>query len=153
MSVEETLTSMGLTLPQVAPPLASYVPAVRTGNLVFCSGQLPTIQGEMKQRGKVGGEVTLDEAYDLAQTAALNALAAVKSCIGNLDQISQVVRVTGYVSSASGFTDQPMVVNGASDFLEKVFGDKGKHTRVAVGVYQLPLNAAVEVDLVVEVAG
>ncbi|HZU11729.1 MAG TPA: RidA family protein [Chloroflexota bacterium] len=152
MSVEETLQSLGVTLPQVANPVASYVPAVQTGNLVFCSGQLPTTGGKLARRGKVGEDVTEDDAYNDAQTAALNALAAIKSVIGNLDRIRRVVRVTGYVNSGEAFTNQPVVVDGASDFFLKVFGDKGQHSRVAIGVYQLPLNAPVEIDVVVEVA-
>jgi enamine deaminase RidA (YjgF/YER057c/UK114 family) len=152
MSVEDTLQSMGLSLPAVPKPVASYVPAVRSGNLVFTSGQIPTQGGELKRTGKVGRDVGEDEAYEDARTAALNALAAIKSVIGDLDRIQRVVRVTGYVASADGFVDQPTVVNGASDFLLKLFGDKGQHSRAAVGVYQLPRNAPVEVDLVVEVA-
>lgn len=151
MSVEETLQSLGITLPNVAKPVASYVPAVQAGNLVFCSGQLPTRDGQLPRRGKVGEEVSEDDAYDDAQSAALNALAAIKSVIGDLDRVQQVVRVTGYVNSAEAFTNQPVVVDGASDFFLKVFGDKGQHARVAIGVYQLPLNAPVEVDVIVEV--
>lgn len=153
MSVHDTLQSMGLTLPQPAHPLASYVPAVRVGNLVYTSGQIPTRNGQLTRRGKVGIELTEDEAYDEAQTCALNALAAVKDLTGSLDAVKQVVKVTGYVNSADGFTDQATVVNGASDLLVKLFGDKGKHARAAVGVAELPLNAAVEVDMIVEVSG
>jgi enamine deaminase RidA (YjgF/YER057c/UK114 family) len=119
---------------------------------VFCSGQLPTEAGTLKCRGRVGAEVTEDEAYDAARTAALNALAAIKSVIGDLDRITRVVRVTGYVNSAMGFTNQPTVVDGASDFLVKLFGEAGQHSRVSVGVFQLPRDAPVEVDMVVEVA-
>lgn len=153
MSVEDTLEGMGLALPQPARPVASYVPAVRVGNLIYTSGQIPTHGGELTRRGKVGLEVTEDEAYEEAQTCALNALAAVKDLTGSLDAVSQVVRVTGYVNSAAGFSGQPAVVNGASDLLVKLFGDRGKHARAAVGVSELPLNAAVEVDLIVEVRG
>lgn len=152
MSAEENLASLGLSLPQVAPPLASYVPAVQTGRLVYVSGQLPTENGQLKARGKVGTDVSEDEAYALARTCALNGLAAARNLIGSLDRISQVVRVTGYVNSASGFTNQPMVVNGASDLLGEVFRDAGKHSRVAVGVAELPLGAPVEVDLILEVS-
>lgn len=152
MTIEQTLQSMGLSLPETPKPVASYVPAVQTGNLVFCSGQLPTANGQLKHRGKVGDEVSEDDAYDDAQTAALNALAAIKSCVGNLDRVQRIVRVTGYVNSADGFTNQPVVVDGASDFFVKVFGDKGQHARVAIGAYQLPLDAPVEVDVIVEVA-
>lgn len=151
MTVEQQLESMGLSLPRVAKPIASYVPAVRTGNLVFCSGQLPIEQGALKWRGRVIEEVSEDDAYEAARIAALNGLAAIKSVIGDLDKIVRVVRLTGYVSSSLGFTNQPVVVDGASDFLVKVFGDAGKHARVAVGVSQLPLDAPVEVDIIVEV--
>jgi enamine deaminase RidA (YjgF/YER057c/UK114 family) len=153
MTVEETLQSMGLSLPQVPKPVASYVPAIQTANLVFSSGQLPTQGGELKRTGKVGLDVNEDDAYEDARTAALNALAAIKSVIGDLDRIQRVVRVTGYVASADGFVDQAIVVNGASDFLLKLFGERGQHARTAIGVYQLPRNAPVEVELVVEVAG
>lgn len=151
MTVEEKLASMGLSLPNVAPPVASYVPAVRSGKLVFTSGQLPTQKGELHFRGKVDADINEDTAYDAARIAALNALAAVKSVIGDLDKITRVVRVTGYVNSSEGFTDQPIVINGASDFLMELFGDTGKHSRAAIGVYQLPLNSPVEVDIVVEI--
>jgi enamine deaminase RidA (YjgF/YER057c/UK114 family) len=151
MRVEETLQSLGLNLPEPAKPLASYVPAVQTGNLVFTSGQLPIIDGELKRRGQVGDDVTLDEAYDDARTAALNALAAVKGVIGDLDRVKQVVRVNGFVSSALGFSDQPTVINGASDLLVQVFGEAGQHSRAAIGVYELPRDAPVEIDIIVEV--
>jgi enamine deaminase RidA (YjgF/YER057c/UK114 family) len=151
MTIEEKLQDLGYPLPQVAPPVASYVPAVRSGSLIFTSGQIPTRSGELIHRGSVGSDVTPDEAYECARTCALNALAAVKSLAGDLDQISRVVRVVGYVSSASGFTGQPTVINGASDLLLAVFGDAGKHARTAVGVSGLPLDAPVEVELMVEV--
>lgn len=151
MTVEEKLKTMDLTLPQVAKPVASYVPAVRSGNLVYSSGQLPTKSGELPYRGKVGGEIDEDTAYEAARIAALNALAAIKSVIGDLDKIRRVVRVTGYVSSAMGFNEQPIVVNGASDFLVELFGQAGQHARTAIGVFQLPLDAPVEVELIVEV--
>jgi enamine deaminase RidA (YjgF/YER057c/UK114 family) len=153
MSAEDTLQSMGLTLPQPARPVASYVPAVRVGNLVYTSGQIPTRNGQLTHRGQVGLEVTEDDAYHEAQTCALNALAAIKALVGSLDAITQVVKVTGYVNSADGFTGQPTVVNGASDLLVKLFGDRGRHARSAVGVAELPLDAAVEVELIVEVGG
>lgn len=152
MSVEDRLQSLGLTLPTPATPLASYVPAVQTGNLVFTSGQLPTVGGELQRRGQVGDEVTLEEAYEDARTAVLNALAAVKAVVGDLDRVTRVVRVNGFVSSALGFTDQPSVVNGASDLLVQLFGDAGQHSRAAIGVYELPRDAPVEIDIIVEVA-
>jgi enamine deaminase RidA (YjgF/YER057c/UK114 family) len=153
MTVEDTLQSLGLTLPEPARPVASYVPAVRSGNLVYVSGQIPTRSGELRCRGKVGLNVTEDEAYEEARTCLLNALAAVKAVIGSLDEITRVVKVNGYVNSADGFTDQSTVVNGASDLLVKLFGENGRHARAAIGVAELPLNAPVEVDLLVEVRG
>jgi enamine deaminase RidA (YjgF/YER057c/UK114 family) len=151
MSVEETLQGLGLSLPEPARPLASYVPAVQTGNLVYTSGQLPTQSGELRWRGSVGDEVTPDDAYQASRVAVLNALAAIKSVVGDLDRVRRVVRVTGYVASAAGFTDQPSVINGASDLLLELFGEAGKHSRAAIGVYQLPRDAPVEIDLIVEV--
>lgn len=152
-SVESTIESMGLTLPQPARPVASYVPALRTGDLIYCSGQIPVRDGEVVYRGQVGaeGDISEDDAYDAARICALNCLAAIKAVVGDLDAITRIVRINGYVNSAPGFTDQPTVVNGASDLLKQVFGDRGEHTRVAVGVAELPLDAAVEVDMIVEV--
>jgi enamine deaminase RidA (YjgF/YER057c/UK114 family) len=150
MSVEERLQTLGYSLPDAPAPLATYVPAVRTGNLVYTSGQLPTVSGDLKARGQVGLDLQEDEARDAARTATLNALAAIRSVVA-LDDIVRVVHVTGYVASADGFTDQPAVVNGASDLLVDLFGDAGKHSRAAVGVWLLPLGAPVEIDLIVEV--
>ena len=152
MSALARLKELGLELPAVVPPLASYVPAARTGNLVFTSGQLPMAGGEMAQTGLVGGPVTAEQAKELARTCALNALAAVDALVG-LDNVVRVVKVVGFVASAPGFTGQPGVVNGASELLGEVFGDTGQHARSAVGVAALPLDAPVEVELVVEVAG
>ncbi len=150
-AVEAKLAELGLTLPDVVPPLASYQPAVRSGVYVYTSGQLPMVGGKLAVTGKVGAEVTADEARELAKTCALNALAAVKSVAGDLDRIARVVKVTGFVASAADFTGQPGVVNGASELLGEVFGDAGRHARSAVGVAALPLDAPVEVELVVEV--
>ena len=136
----------------MVPPVAAYVPAVRTGDLVFTSGQLPMAGGEMAAVGKVGAQVTAEQAKDLARTCALNALAAVDALVG-LDAVEQVVKVVGFVASAPGFTGQPGVVNGASELLGEVFGDAGVHARSAVGVAALPLDAPVEVELVVRVRG
>ena len=151
MTVLERLAELGLELPAVVAPLAAYVPAVRTGNLVYTSGQLPMVAGKLPQAGKVGAEVTAEEAKDLARTCALNALAAVHSLVG-VDSVVRVVKVVGFVASAPGFNGQPGVVNGASELLGDVFGDAGVHARSAVGVSELPLNAPVEVELIVEVA-
>lgn len=150
--VEEKLAELGLTLPEVAAPVAAYVPAVRSGEHVFTSGQLPMVAGKLQNTGKVGAEVTPDEAKALAQICALNALAAVKSVIGDLDRIEQVVKVVGFVASAPDFTGQPGVVNGASELLGSVLGAAGVHARSAVGVAVLPLDAPVEVEIQVRVA-
>lgn len=147
----ERLVELGIELPAVVAPLAAYVPAVRTGNLVYTSGQLPMVDGALPQAGKVGAEVTAEEAKGLARTCALNALAAVHSLVG-VDSVVRVVKVVGFVASAPGFNGQPGVVNGASELLGDVFGDAGVHARSAVGVSELPLNAPVEVELIVEVA-
>ncbi|MDH6579010.1 RidA family protein [Kitasatospora sp. MAP5-34] len=149
--VEEKLAELGLTLPQVAAPVAAYVPAVRSGDLVFTSGQLPMVAGKLSTTGKVGAEVTPDEAKALAQICALNALAAVKSVIGDLDRIEQVVKVVGFVASAPDFTGQPGVINGASELLGAALGAAGVHARSAVGVAVLPLDAPVEVEIQVRV--
>lgn len=151
MSARERLGQLGIALPAVAVPLAAYVPAVRTGNLVYTSGQLPLEGGEPTHFGKVGAEVTPEAAKAAARTCALNALAAVDALVG-LDAVVRVVKVVGFVASAPGFTGQPGVVNGASEFLGKVFGDAGAHARSAVGVASLPLDVPVEVELIVEVA-
>jgi enamine deaminase RidA (YjgF/YER057c/UK114 family) len=150
VSVSARLGQLGIELPEVAKPLASYVPAVRTGNLVYTSGQLPMQAGALAQTGKVGAEVTAEQAKALASICVLNALAAVDSLVG-IDAVTRVVKLVGFVASAPGFNGQPGVVNGASDLLGQVFGDRGAHARSAVGVSELPLDAPVEVELVVEV--
>ena len=149
--VERRLAALGLALPEVARPVAAYVPAVRSGPLVWTSGQLPMVEGRLAATGKVGAEVSAEDAALLARTCALNALAAVKAEIGDLDLVRRVVKVVGFVASAPGFTGQPAVVNGASQLLGDAFGDAGKHARSAVGVAELPLGAPVEVEIVVEV--
>lgn len=149
--VEERIAALGLKLPEVVPPLATYQPAVRSGAHVFTSGQLPLIQGELPLTGKVGSEVGAEKAKELATVSALNALAAVKSVVGDLDSIVRVVKVVGFVASAPDFTGQPGVVNGASELLGKVLGDRGVHARSAVGVAALPLDAPVEIEMQVEV--
>jgi enamine deaminase RidA (YjgF/YER057c/UK114 family) len=150
-SVEQRLTELGYTLPASSKPLAAYIPAVQTGNLVFTSGQLPMVEGSLVQSGKVGSEVTAERAKELATICALNALAAIKMAIGDLDKVKRVVKVVGFVASAPDFTGQPGVVNGASEFLGEVFQDAGIHARSAVGVAVLPLDAPVEIELIVEV--
>ena len=151
-AVEDRLAALGLYVPEVVPPVAAYVPAVRSGAYVYTSGQLPMVAGAMPAVGKVGGEVTPEQGKELAQACALNAIAAVKSIIGDLDKVVRVVKVVGFVASVPEFTGQPQVVNGASELLGKAFGDAGIHARSAVGVVALPLDAPVEVEIVVEVA-
>lgn len=145
------LAELGLTLPPVATPLAAYVPARRSGALVFTAGQLPFVDGALPRAGKVGADVDAEEAAALARIAALNGLAAVHALVG-LDAVAGVVKVVGYVASAPGFTGQPAVINGASNLLGEVFGEAGAHARSAVGVAALPLDAPVEVELIVELA-
>jgi enamine deaminase RidA (YjgF/YER057c/UK114 family) len=149
-SVQARLAELGIELPVVVQPLGSYVPAVRSGNLAYTSGQLPMQDGKLVQSGKVGAEVTPERGKELARICALNALAAIDSLVG-IDSVTNVVKVVGFVASAAGFNGQPGVVNGASDLLAEVFGDAGVHARSAVGVAELPLDAPVEVELVVEV--
>ena len=150
MSIKENISSLGLSLPTAAAPVAAYVPAVKSGNLVFTAGQLPVVDGKLVKEGKVGRDVTAEEAKEFAQTCVLNALAAI-SLVADLDQIERVVRVGGFVNCAPGFTAIPGVINGASEFLIKIFGDvNGKHARTAVGVAELPLNAPVEVEVIVQ---
>ena len=147
----ERLAALGLTLPPVAPPVAAYVPAVRTGTYVYTSGQLPTVNGKLPAVGKVGDEVSAQDAAGMARTCALNALAAAASAAGGLEAIRRIVKVTGFVASAPGFGGQAQVINGASELLIEVFGEDGKHSRSAIGVAELPLNAPVEVELIAEV--
>ncbi|MGX7681439.1 RidA family protein [Jatrophihabitans sp. DSM 45814] len=149
-SVSARLAELGIELPSAPAPLAAYVPAVRSGSHVFTSGQLPIVAGQLKGTGKVGGEVTADEAAGYAQICALNALAAVHALVG-IDSVVRVVKVVGFVASTPDFTGQPAVINGASNFLGEVFGAAGSHARSAVGVVALPLDAPVEVELIVEV--
>ena len=150
-SPAERLAELGLTLPPVTAPVAAYVPAVRTGAYVYVSGQLPVAGGKLPATGKVGDQVTTEDAAGMARTCALNALAAAASVAGGLGGIRRIVKVTGFVASAPGFTGQPQVINGASELLIEVFGEDGKHARSAIGVAELPLDAPVEVELIAEV--
>ncbi len=150
MGVHDRLAELGLTLPVVVPPVGAYVPAVRTGDLVFTSGQLPMVEGSLPAVGKVGALVNAEQANDLARTCALNALAAIDALVG-LDAVVRVVKVVGFIASTPEFTGQPAVLNGASELLGDLFGEDGRHARSAVGVVSLPLDAPVEVELVVEV--
>jgi enamine deaminase RidA (YjgF/YER057c/UK114 family) len=149
-TVEERLAELGLALPDVVPPVAAYVPAVRTGRYVYTSGQVPMVEGKLAEAGKVGDGVSPERAKELAAICALNALAAVKSVAGDLDRIVRVVKVLGFVASAPDFTGQPQVVNGASELLGAALGERGRHARSAVGVAVLPLDAPVEVEIQVE---
>lgn len=154
-AVEDRLAELGLSVPEVAPPVAVYVPAVQDGSRVFTSGQLPMVSGQLAETGKVGegeGHVSPERAKELAQVCALNAIAAVKSVVGDLDRVERVVKVVGFVASDPAFTGQPGVVNGASELLGHAFGDRGVHARSAVGVSVLPLDAPVEVEIIVHVA-
>ncbi|MGI5485203.1 RidA family protein [Microtetraspora malaysiensis] len=148
---EKRIVELGLTLPEVVAPLAAYVPAVRTGDYVYTSGQLPMVGGKMAVTGKVGAEVSAEEAAAQARICALNALAAVKSVVGDLSKVVRIVKVVAFVASAPGFTGQPQVANGASELLGEILGDAGKHARSAVGVAVLPMDAPVEVELIAEV--
>jgi enamine deaminase RidA (YjgF/YER057c/UK114 family) len=149
--VRAKLAELGLTLPVAAKPVAAYVPAIRTGNLVFTAGQLPLVDGAIPSKGKVGAKVSVDEAKRLAQVCALNALAAVET-VADVNKIVKVVRVVGYVNGEPGFISQPAVVNGASELYLHIWGEAGKHARSAIGVAELPLDAPVEVELTVEIA-
>jgi enamine deaminase RidA (YjgF/YER057c/UK114 family) len=151
VTASQRLAELGIELPPVVAPVAAYVPATRTGNLVYTSGQLPMVAGALPQAGKVGGAVSAEDAKALARICGLNALAAVDSLVG-IDSVTRVVKVVGFVASAPGFNGQPGVVNGASELFGKVFGDAGAHARSAVGVAELPLDAPVEVEIIVEVA-
>jgi enamine deaminase RidA (YjgF/YER057c/UK114 family) len=149
--IEHKIIELGLVLPTPAKPLASYVPAKKSGSLVFTAGQLPMVDGVLVAQGFLGKNVEIEDAYQAARICTLNALAAIKGVIGDLDQIKQIVRVVGYVASVPEFTQQPAVVNGASELLLEIFGENGKHARSAVGMAVLPLNAAVEIELTVEI--
>jgi enamine deaminase RidA (YjgF/YER057c/UK114 family) len=149
--MEIKLEKMGIVLPEIPKPVAAYIPAKQTGNLVFTAGQLPMVQGELISKGLLGQDVEIEAANKAARICTLNALAAIKGVIGDLDRINQIVRVVGYVASVPSFTQQPAVVNGASELLLEIFGEKGKHARSAVGMAVLPLNASVEIELTVEI--
>ena len=151
-NVEQRRAEIGRTVPDVVPPVAAYIPAVRSGSYIYTSGQLPMVAGALTGTGKVGAEVTAEDAKELAATCAINAIAAVKSVIGDLDKVLRVVKVVGFVASDPSFTGQPGVINGASELLKQAFGDAGVHARSAVGVAVLPLDAPVEVEIIVEVA-
>jgi enamine deaminase RidA (YjgF/YER057c/UK114 family) len=149
--IEEKLNEMGIEIPVAPKPLASYIPATKAGNLIFTAGQIPMVDGELKYKGKVGKEISLAEGIKAAELCTVNCLSVIKSEVKNLDNIKRVIKVTVFVNSTNGFTDQPKVANGASDLLVKIFGDNGKHVRSAVGVNELPIDSSVEVEMIVEV--
>ena len=149
--VEKNIIGLGFVLPEIPIPLAAYIPAKQAGKLVFTAGQLPMVNGALISTGHLGQDVAIEDAKNAAKICTLNALAAIKGVIGDLDRIKQVVRVVGYVASIPTFTQQPAIVNGASELLLEIFGEKGKHARSAVGMAVLPLNASVEIELTVEV--
>ncbi len=153
MEVEKKIKEMGFTLPPPPKPVGAYLPFVRTGNLVFISGQLPFKEGKLIFKGKVGKDLTVEEGYRAAQQCTLNLLGILKEALGDLMKVKQVVMLMGYVNSAEGFTEQSKVLNGASDLLLKIFGDKGKHSRLAIGVSELPLNAPIEISMIIEATG
>ena len=150
--IDARLAELGISIPQLAKPVAAYVPAVVTGHLVHTAGQLPFVAGALPATGKVGDEVSAEEAAGYARTCVLNALAAAQSVLGSLDRVTRLVKVTGFVASAPDFTGQPTVLNGASEVLGEIFGEAGQHARSAVGVAVLPLDAPVEVELILEFA-
>ncbi len=149
--IEEKVHELGLSIPEPAKPLAAYIPAIQINDLVFTAGQIPILKGTIKYTGKVGKDLYEAEAQKAAEICVLNCLAAVKGIIGNLDRIERIVKLTAFINSAEGFTGQPTVANGASELLVKIFGENGKHARSAVGVNELPMDAAVEIEMIVQI--
>ena len=149
--IEDKIKELGFVLPEAPKPLAAYIPALKVDNLVFTAGQLPMIKGELKYKGKLGADISVEEGRSAAEICALNCLGAISGVIGNLDSIERVVKLTAFINSADYFTDQPKVANGASELIGKIFGDNGKHVRSAVGVNELPLNASVEIEMIVKI--
>ncbi|WP_227767161.1 RidA family protein [Zhaonella formicivorans] len=151
MSYEAKVKELGLEIPEAPKPVAAYVPGVLIDGYVYTSGQIPFVNGELKYKGKVGAEVSEEQGYEAAKICAINCLSVVKSLVGSLDKVEKIVKVTGFVNSAAGFSGQPKVINGASELLGKIFGEAGQHARSAVGVSELPIDAAVEVEMIVKV--
>lgn len=151
MSFEARLTELGITLPPAPKPVATYIPAVRSGNLLFLSGTGPFKDGAIVYAGKLGKDLTVEQGYEAARLTLLNALAMVRQELGTLDRVTRIVRLTGHVASAEGFTQQPAVINGASDLLVQIFGEAGRHARLALGAAELPLNMAIELELILQV--
>ena len=152
MIIEAKLAELGIDLPEAPAPVAAYQPWMRAGNLIFTSGQLPFRNGEISYAGKLGAELSNEDGYQAARQAALNAIAHIKSSTGDLDKVKTIIRIEGYVHCAEGFRDHPQVLNGASDLIAEIFGDRGIHTRLALGINEMPLNAAVQLAMIVEVA-
>ena len=152
MIIEAKLAELGIDLPEAPAPVAAYQPWIRAGNLIFTSGQLPFRNGEISYAGKLGAELSNEDGYQAARQAALNAIAHIKSATGDLDKVKTIIRIEGYVHCAEGFRDHPQVLNGASDLIDEIFGDRGIHTRLALGINEMPLNAAVQLAMIVEVA-
>ncbi len=152
MTVSENLQRLGVQLPVAPRPVGSYVPACQAGDLVFVSGVLPFQEGKILQTGKVGRELTVEQGAENSRIAIINAMAILQQEVGDLSRICRIVRLTGHVASAEGFGDQPAVINGASDFLVEIFGDKGRHARLALGAFELPLHAPIELELIVQVS-
>jgi enamine deaminase RidA (YjgF/YER057c/UK114 family) len=151
MSIDQKLRELGIILPAAPAGVGAYVPWVRTGNLVFTSGQLPWRDGKLAQIGKLGGDVTLEQGYEAARVCAINAIAQLQAAVGNLDRITQIVRLEGFVQAAPGFYEHPKVLNGASELLLAIFGERGRHARTALGINEMPLNAAVQISVIAEV--
>ena len=152
MSIEDKITELGITLPEAPAAVAAYQPWIRTGNLIFTSGQLPFRDGEIAFAGKLGAKVSDEDGYQAARQAALNALAQIKSATGDLDKVQKIVRIEGYIHCSEGYRGHPQVLNGASDLIAEIFGDRGQHTRLALGINEMPLNAAVQLAMTVEIA-
>ncbi len=152
MIIEAKLAELGIDLPEAPAPVAAYQPWIRAGNLIFTSGQLPFRNGEISYAGKLGAELSNEDGYQAARQAALNAIAHIKSATGDLDKVKTIIRIEGYVHCAEGFRDHPQVLNGASDLIAEIFGDRGIHTRLALGINEMPLNAAVQLAMIVEAA-
>jgi len=152
MTPEDKLKELGIELPEAPSPLGSYVPVIRTGNLVFLSGILPLVEGKLLRQGRVGEDITIDDAREDAKRVVMNALAVLRSHIGSLNTVKRCIKITGYIASSPDFTEQPKVLNAASDLLHEIFGEAGRHARAAVGVTVLPLNAPVEIEFIFEVS-
>jgi enamine deaminase RidA (YjgF/YER057c/UK114 family) len=150
MSIEDKIKKLGIMIPEAPKPLGSYVPCVQTGNLLFLSGMLPLREGKLTRTGRVGESVSLMEAQEDARQCVINALSVLKSHLGNLDKIKRCIKLNGYIASAPDFTEQPKVLNAASDFLFEIFGEAGRHARAAVGIFVLPLNSPIEIDFIFE---